>query len=595
MATTPAPASPVHKIMSIPELMNLVMGCLENRADLVSACLTNRAFNAAAQQRLWRSVDLPKLYIKKRRSSETPFHEAHAAELTSYTRHLSVDGFIVAPQSLSRITYNHWDHRLIDLSHVELKNELDSLFLSLQEILVRTPHLLSFTSANVPRLLDLVVLLHKHCPAIKSIQLSALQHDSEGLLVRPPIDPAESTYHTANSTILPFANVLARGPTGAFPALEFPSLVTLSFSGTASFCGPNNREKAVPQLAALLAASPNLKHLHLSGTLRVESSNDPSPGFPPSNHVPALFAQLCRAYADAGGQLLKLRFLKLAGGWEFELDDQVKPGHIPITDLLDVACLEELHMDYWDMSSNDQFSSTISPVDYLRFHLGEVPRLRKLTLPKLVNYLPHADGLRWSLLDETQIEFAAGLSVKIFNPFVPPKLGPLGAGEKSVEIPYPGLQFCVGPGHEVGSWTNVLTHLGKTRSLRIIAPALYLYLYMGEGHLSKAAAGFADMAELRELWLIWIPLAACQDMRAVWANIAHRSFQGCRQAELHALAMTFAEACPKLTYLRMEHVAWRILRYDQAGDGGIVLQELTPWEVENKMPDTFDFNTPRLV
>ncbi|KAK3683420.1 hypothetical protein B0T22DRAFT_247086 [Podospora appendiculata] len=601
MATAPAPVPPVHKIMSIPELMHLVMGCVEDIDDLVSACLTSWAFNIAARPYLWRSVSLPKLYIKKRRISGKPFHEARAAELTSYTRHLSVDGSVVAPQTISRITYHHWDHRLIDLSHVELQQELDALFLALQEILMRTPHLLSFTSFRVPRLLDLVVLLHKHCAAIEAIQLSALDHDSEGLLVRPPVDPAESTYHAANSTILPFANVLAQGATGTFPVLAFPNLATLDLAGTA-FCGPNSRERTIPQLAALLVASPNLKHLHLSGSVRVRSSDDPSPSFPPpGNRVPALFTKLCRAYKDASGQSLKLRFLKLGGGWEFELDHQVERGHYPITELLDVACLEELHMDYWDMSSNSQFNSMISLVDYLRFHLGEVPRLRKLTLPKLVNYVPQSGVLMWLLLDETYIGFASRLSVKLFNPVSSLKPELLGAGEKSVAVSYRGLQYCVWPGHaHVNSgtadpWTSVFTHLGQTRSLQILAPSLYLYVHMGEGQLSKAAAGFAGMAELRELWLIWIPQAACDDMRAVWAEIANQSFDGCTQAQLQALAMSFAETCPKLSYLRMGHVAWRILRYEpEARHEGIVLQQLTPWEVENKLPDAFDFRTPTL-
>lgn len=148
-------------VVGVTELGVLILGFLNNAADIRSASLTNKAFHRAAQFFLWRAVTPPCLPPGLADQALSPFWDGFATFLERHTLSLCVDMRISAPDICDKIATRQWESRVTnqDLDWYTVKEDVDSFFDGLKKALTRTPRLRNFTAREVPRVLDLLVLL----------------------------------------------------------------------------------------------------------------------------------------------------------------------------------------------------------------------------------------------------------------------------------------------------------------------------------------------------------------------------------------------------------------------------------------------------
>jgi hypothetical protein len=96
------------------------------------------------------------------------------------------------------------------------------------------------------------------------------------------------------------------------------------------------------------------------------------------------------------------------------------------------------------------------------------------------------------------------------------------------------------------------------------------------------------MTELRELWLADGPRTWRQDPGQPGRFVEDRYPT---EVEFRRFSTLIAQKCPRLEYLRILDRAWRIARAD---DGKPELRQLMAWEVENDLPEAFDFGKPKV-
>ncbi|KAK3314507.1 hypothetical protein B0H66DRAFT_535422 [Apodospora peruviana] len=666
-------SAPVQKVVAIPELAYLIMGYLEDRDDLLSACLTSRAFYAGARPHLWRDVRLPRPF-RRWPKGQGPFHERFSAELATRTRSLFVDGHIVAGRIFENYTLSHlqWYCFGQDFSFLELKADIDKLFDVLEQTLMRTPLLRNFSACMMPRSLDLIILLQRHSPKIESIQLAPCFPDRHGLMALtpqslarfeskfdrrladdlsrliqrypwhrptglwrwqagarftvsqpdghgipppppapgyrppyprppPPRPPLLSSLHKpyrrhrendeAEYSVFPFANVINLNPSPCrrFLAFDFPNLATLSLFDI-PFCFPSSDTKYasafVDQLVSILKASPNLKCLELSAWW--------------INLHPQIQAFrrrflpfLCQQYQAAGGRPLTLQFLKLHHGSELVGDPEEGKPHY-LARLTQLARLQELHLLHpRNTTGGIPASGFVYTTGILQTILnGHLPRLRRLSLP-LPWHRAHIQEL-WQNITKLDREHAARLTLN----FCMSSLMDVPLFDDSYEhvswlgnfaglvLPSPHFSRM-----DAENFIALVPSFRQTQSIKTRLPCLNFGNWKEE--TSKLVDAFARVPELSELWLTpcftpYVPHGLLPDSQ---------SHLG--EARIESLATKFAAKCAKLVYLRIDGLAWRIPRGTGEGSMGnetgraAKLDPLTPWEVENKLPDAFDFRTPR--
>jgi hypothetical protein len=66
------------------------------------------------------------------------------------------------------------------------------------------------------------------------------------------------------------------------------------------------------------------------------------------------------------------------------------------------------------------------------------------------------------------------------------------------------------------------------------------------------------------------------------------------EVEFQRFSTVIAAKCPELVYLRILDRAWTITR-PGLGDGKPVLKQLAAWQLEEKLPEVFDFSMPKLA
>lgn len=118
---------------------------------------------------------------------------------------------------------------------------------------------------------------------------------------------------------------------------------------------------------------------------------------------------------------------------------------------------------------------------------------------------------------------------------------------------------------------------------------------------------FRRLRNLRELWL-------AGDSRHETCKSAIKHIRLNYSLQIEHVAMDFIQRFRKLEYIRILDRAWRIARRDDADDNEnkkedecstdhdmegeerteAVARELSPWEVENDIPEAFDYRTPSL-
>lgn len=356
-ATSVAVATSVQDVVGIPELGSMIMGFLATQDSLRSASLTSKRFNLATRYYLWRAIELPYIELSAEDLERCPafpftvssFLKNKSYELRHYTHSLSVNMGVIAPDIFKTISTRRWEldaDAEQDKSGYQLNRRIDLLFHHLQETLLRTPLLQAFKCRDVPRILDLMILL-KNCPAIKSIQITACTRDNIGLRPYPATDVHQWNSWCAEDRHLqvPLANLVnlrvnaAIEPVFNYSTLRILSLTNIQHDGLA-------RSPYLGQLVSLLKASPNLTHLELSA--RHQYGGFTSRGSFLANDRRSysdvsMLQALCILYEESGGQPLHIKGLKLGYGSNPEWYDTDTTPYLHA--LTDCAYLKELHLD----------------------------------------------------------------------------------------------------------------------------------------------------------------------------------------------------------------------------------------------------------
>jgi hypothetical protein len=162
----------IDDIIGIPELGAQILDFLDDTADLRSTALTSRRFNLVTQGFLWRAVNLPAFGPDPMASDQRSFWDRFASPLASHTLSLRFDLRVVASDLVYELTARRWESRALDPFWHDVSRKVDDLFNGLEETLMRTPRLRSFTARDVPRILDLAILLQRR-------KYNVSQHASE--------------------------------------------------------------------------------------------------------------------------------------------------------------------------------------------------------------------------------------------------------------------------------------------------------------------------------------------------------------------------------------------------------------------------------
>ncbi|GAB1313452.1 hypothetical protein MFIFM68171_03662 [Madurella fahalii] len=572
----------VYAVLCIAEIGEMIIGFLEDRRDVYNACLTSKSFYAAARSHLWQAVDLRDLVQPGRR-----FWERFSSELRSYTQSLYVDMKAAAPGLLDRIGIRPWNSHVCDPEWLAVKEDVDKLFYGLKETMKRSAHLRSFASRDVPRVLDLILLLHRYCPAIESISISACIQDSFGLCAHPGVGLQHWREQVGRGIKVPLANMvnLCLDPIIA-PKFDFPSLRTLSLTDLRLYWTVSPIKFA--PLFAILKASPNLTYLELTFTFQCGVIRPGNPslshGTPPHS-LNLLLDRIWRGYHSRGGMPLHLKGLKL--GTRCQFYGSFGPAE-RLHKLTDLACLEELHME--GRAARPTSSTTqVQPV--LRFgaiEQGHLPRLRKLTWPWM-------EGHVVMMLHMASQAYFSQVTVRITAPAYPDWIQPEARAwfaRYPVDYAQQGdtlrLHGLVLPSEhmtpqDTEMFMLMLPWARPMRSLKIRLPRVTVDC--GDDKSNELFGSFAKMEELRELWLS----DGLENSSHEQTDVVSAS-----KEQLRALALKFAVTCAKLSYLRILDQAWHIWRTGP-DDRAPELRPLLAWEVENKLPYAFDYRTPSRV
>ncbi|AEO61508.1 hypothetical protein MYCTH_2071270, partial [Thermothelomyces thermophilus ATCC 42464] len=281
-------------VIGVAELGIIIFGFLYDVNDLRNAALVSKRFYNAAQPYLWAAITIPCLCMHPRWRDQHAFWDRFSSFLKRNTLSLCVDMQKMAPNLYKRFTAGNrrWESHARNSTRSVLKRGVDELFSGLRETLLRAERLRSFSARDVPRVLDLLILLQRHRAEIQCVNITASKHDTFGLLLLPAHD------------------------------------------------APHWRQKVWlnPGLTVPLANSINLG-LDI-GVAPYGLQWDP-------NHA---MRSLCLQYKRAGGKPLGLRTLTLGYGFEIadnDLNRAITPAGVPhyLAYLTNLKALEGLHLE----------------------------------------------------------------------------------------------------------------------------------------------------------------------------------------------------------------------------------------------------------
>jgi len=532
------------------------------------------------------------------------------------------------------------------MSHVELKTQIDRLFDGIEQVLARTKRLRAFTSFDMPRSLDLMILLQRNCPHIESIKITPSPRDGHGFVVFNPGQFPQlimGRRPVTDGCVFPLWNIVNMNlDPGIMPVFDLPNLTVLSLCNI-RYPWPGHHH--IRSLVSILSGAPNLKCLELSGypNSSIVVYLYPPPPPPPAPHPPPsaaqpphpfpppppgwvagqllppgwhpprqfhLFSSLCKAYEKAGGKPLKLRYLRLFRGAELvnDWDPDPQRGHY-LGAFTEFRYLEELHLDHPDYHM--VASTTTGPGPRSRYLWPEsirlitegfFPRLRRLSLP-------HTGGLVWPWLSKLDLDFAAKLSVQVYFP----EYARWSQGYKE----YLNHWDCLGNfrgliltgWHTMGGLTaNLPPNLSRTRSLSVFMPPHQWFpmnkkLPAWQKVLDDYVETFPQAPEMREVWLARAPVPFFRPSEHAPRGYA---MSLTLPERLEYLARSLAEKYDNLSYIRIYESAWRIYRPSSAEDTdpgsrknadkpAMELLPVSKKDIGVELPEAFDFSTPRVV
>ncbi|KAM7219781.1 hypothetical protein V8F06_004815 [Rhypophila decipiens] len=633
-------ASPIYKLLNVHDVVYIILGYLIEPQDILNVSSTCKSLDEAARSHLFRSINLPELSVRAPRRNKPAFYQRFPDQLTKYTRLIQVDGYSISAETINSIGPKHREGRDMDESYRELKTKIDRLFDGLEKTLHCVPRLRAIFWSNMPRSLDLLVLVQRNCPNIESLKIGPVEYSDgawylagPGQFPNPPQAPRADDHSLlplhggVNMKILPTIPV----------TFGFPRLTYLSLAGARVADGRGRFY--VENIVALLRGSPNIKGLDLTGYPEGElnwvcrggiygpitrrrwdrSGFDQSRG--PFLHL------LCMAHQQSGAEPLKLRFLKLGPGAEpTNYRIAASPQDHYLGSLMDLSYLEELHFEFNDArvssTRRDIRSLFLWPDAFRLITDGYLPQLRKLSIPYELKY-------SWKMLkrlNRVNPQLAAGLVVGVRHYFedYPDNFGREVWDADAYDLfdymgvlpNFHGLNLDLRPWEKRPNsnrhweeWTEevkILPDLNGTRSLRtrmwmLWNPAFHRIRRIAE---MRSFTSLVDQAislglfpkapKLREIWINNLAEDIFEDNDA---DSLRNTWGGEPEEKCQYLATKLAEEYDKLSYVRVDDMAWRIYRAspEDGAAGPCSYPELLPvpkGDVDRELPWAFDTSMP---
>ncbi|KAK4212230.1 hypothetical protein QBC37DRAFT_375206 [Rhypophila decipiens] len=370
-------ASPIYKLLNVHDVVYIILGYLIEPQDILNVSSTCKSLDEAARPHLFRSINLPELSVRAPRRNKPAFHQRFPDQLTKYTRLIQVDDYSIST-------------------------------------LHCVPRLRAIFWSNMPRSLDLLVLVQRNCPNIESLKIGPLEYSDDAWYLAGPgqfPNPPQAPRADDHSLLPLHGGVNMKIPPTIPVTFDFQRLTYLSLA--AARVADGRGRFYVENIVALLRGSPNLKGLDLTGYPEGElnwvcrggiygpitrrrwdrSGFDQSRG--PFLHL------LCMAYQQSGAEPLKLRFLKLGPGAEpTNYRSAASPQDHYRGSLMDLSYLEELDFEFNDARA---ISLGLFP---------KAPKLREIWINNLAEDIfedNDADSLRntWGGESEEKCQYLA--------------------------------------------------------------------------------------------------------------------------------------------------------------------------------------------
>ncbi|KAH6851084.1 hypothetical protein B0I37DRAFT_404770 [Chaetomium sp. MPI-CAGE-AT-0009] len=620
------PFGPVgaEDVVGVPELGAMILGFLEDFDDLRCAALVSKRFNRAAQFHLWAAIKLPYHHADPSWIGQRPFWDKFASYLERNTFSLRVDFPAVVPTLAEIISWRPWEARVRsdEPEWLVTKDGVDDFFAGLKETLTRAPRLRSFTARDVPRILDLAVLLQHHRPELVSLDITASKRDTLGLLYVPDycIDrwawevernpsPTVSLGNSINFSLDMYRPKVR--PVFNFPNLRVLALNNIQYDG-------RRPSPFLTNLVRILKGSPSLSHLELS--LRHEIGGmSPHGDFvrrlyaPPDNPDGPHNAMevLCDRYHLAGGKPLNLKTLTLGYGFEIRDEHPAPNFNGPparphrLAQLTDLATLGGLHLQgihYKDglyireLGWQHGFSLLTNHLPWNP--ICSLPRLRKITWPweqgRLLRllWLLHRDLLR-KLVVRIDVPSSAEWITREGDTYpswfgAKPRHHTHSQGIQIKGLVLPTDSMCPQQADIFLSWVPWIDGL---QALKIRMPLLTAN-NKGRTYMKTFWRRIERMKDLRELWLA-DGLGSWQQPEGEGGRHVPERYP--TEVEFRRFSAGIALRCPKLVYLRMLDRAWHITRTGEGDQEQAHLYGVTKGRLEKDIPDSFDFSTPKYI
>lgn len=471
-------------------------------------------------------------------------------------------------------------------------------------------------------------------PNIESLSISASKRDTFGLHAVPAVDLVHWNWVVwQHSPTVPLANSVNFGIDLNVPlAFDFSSLRILCLDNI-QYDG-RHPSPFVDPLVSIFKGTPNLEHLKLSVrfqiggiTLRgnfLESMYGVRLPFP-GDRVCGLIEALCRQYRAAGGQLLRLKTLRLGYCCQILRHDRHATGpshYIPY--FTNPPSLEELHLEGVNLGVRDNvfaiWTSGFTLLSSRQFPAESFwTGVRKTTWP-------WGSGILLDLLWSGAANHLSQIIFRIAKPLPedwidgsPPTWASRARLNKHV---YRRLRLRLGglvlPTEFMTpqDGENFLLFVPWVKGLRVLKIRMpFLTSGRGRSYIRTFYRRMERMVDLRHLWFAdgrgtWHGQVNAQgnvqgdeqgDEERNEQDVEHGNGQGQfvpepypTEVEFQRFSTLIAAKCPELVYLRILDRAWTITR-PGLGDGKPVLKQLAAWQVEEELSEVFDFSMPKVV
>ncbi|KAK3949293.1 hypothetical protein QBC32DRAFT_316956 [Pseudoneurospora amorphoporcata] len=641
-------------IFEVHNVMYIIFDYLSDTADLKNVSLAFRALNEAVKHHLFRFMTLPgaamglrdpKRYnILKGLDPANDFRRvsallSDAQSLTVSRRFIASAAPFTAPRSLRE----DWG-----LDDIELMGQCHEIYVATGKILSEAKNLRHLEFHGFHVWLNVLKLLHmreskKGFQGIQSIKITPPEKYKH--LLRVPEDVQVDEHLKADMSMV--LGVKGR----VIPDFKFRCLTILTLHGL--HFEPSSGNLGLPPcilpLIVLLKNAEQLRCLELStinegdcdGSNLVVPSLDEADEQPPpvlggasAQPQGQMMRLLCLKYKRAGGSPLQhLRYLRLGPGCVLESPRHTYPApedfpHRYLAYLFNLSGLVELHLDYPLVRTDAALQPASDAVERL-INPRWLPKLRKLSLPYNIW---HWWGTRSDTHRRPEYRYTAGQTLTVrfvryrYHERPPTSLCIFDLRSFSgLVLPTESMDL-----QEIPR-IDTLRFMKNLRSVKLPLPSMceaavcrftphygeFLVIPRGHiCHLAHVESLLEGTTDLRDLWLAGDfqasgtdPMDDPMDEAGYhYKKIISHTYMD-HNVQIEKAVRKFFLRFHKLEYIRILHRAWRRERKNrhnseeaQVDDKGFLrwkvvgpeVRELTPWQVENDIPEAFDYRTPSL-